>query len=43
MEQREVTLTGTVPDRRTKRLVERVAESVRGVADVHNQLRLKAG
>jgi len=43
VEQREVTLTGTVPDRRTKRLVERVAESVRGVADVHNQLRLKAG
>jgi hypothetical protein len=36
----EVTLTGTVPDRRTKRLAESVAESVRGVVDVHNQLRL---
>jgi osmotically-inducible protein OsmY len=33
-------LTGTVSDRRTKRLAESVAESVRGVVDVHNQLRL---
>jgi hypothetical protein len=36
----EVTLTGTVPDRRTKRLAEVVAEQVHGVADVHNRLRL---
>jgi osmotically-inducible protein OsmY len=40
VEKGEVTLTGTVPDRRTKRLAETVAEGVRGVADVHNQLRL---
>jgi osmotically-inducible protein OsmY len=40
VENGEVTLTGTVPDRRTKRLAESVAESVRGVLDVHNQLRL---
>jgi len=37
---REVTLEGTVDDRRTKRLVEDVAESVHGVADVHNRLRI---
>lgn len=36
----EVTLTGTVPHRRMKRLAEDVAESVRGVRDVHNQLRI---
>ncbi len=40
VENGEVTLTGTVPDRRMKRLAEDVAECVRGVADVHNQLRL---
>lgn len=40
VENGEVTLTGTVSDRRTKRLAETVAESVRGVVDVHNQLRL---
>jgi hypothetical protein len=40
VENGEVTLTGTVSDRRTKRLAESVAESVRGVVDVHNQLRL---
>lgn len=39
----EVTLTGTVPDRRSKRLAEAVAETVRGVVDIHNQLRLKRG
>jgi hypothetical protein len=39
----EVILTGTVPDRRTKRLAEQVAESVRGVADVHNHLTLAKG
>jgi BON domain-containing protein len=36
----EVTLEGTVPDRRTKRLAEAVADTVRGVVDVHNRLRL---
>jgi osmotically-inducible protein OsmY len=36
----EVTLAGTVPDRRTKRLAEDVADSVRGVLDVHNLLTL---
>jgi BON domain len=43
VESGEVTLTGTVPDRQTKRLAERVSESVRGVVDVHNQLRLAQG
>ena len=36
----EVYLKGTVGDRRTKRLAEDIAESVTGVRDVHNQLRL---
>lgn len=36
----EVTLIGAVEDRRTKRLAEDVAESVSGVRDVHNQLRI---
>jgi len=36
----EVTLTGYVDSRRTKRLAEDIAESVRGVKDVHNQLRV---
>lgn len=35
-----VRLTGTVPDRRMKRLAEDVAESVRGVEDVENHLRM---
>jgi hypothetical protein len=37
---REVTLEGTVEDRWTKRLVEDAAQSVRGVTDVHNHLRV---
>jgi hypothetical protein len=37
----EVTLTGTVEDRQSKRMAEDVAESVSGVKDVHNQLRLQ--
>jgi hypothetical protein len=37
----EVTLSGTVPDRRTKRLAEDVVDRVRGVSDVHNRLRLE--
>jgi osmotically-inducible protein OsmY len=36
----EVTLTGKVGDRRQKRLAEDLAESVPGVVDVHNELRL---
>ena len=36
----EVTLTGTVESRRMKRHAEDLAESVRGVRDVHNQLRV---
>lgn len=36
----EVTITGSVPDRWTKRLAEDVAEDCRGVKDVHNQLRV---
>jgi hypothetical protein len=36
----EVTLEGTVEDRRSKRLAEDLAESVRGVTDVHNHLRI---
>jgi hypothetical protein len=36
----EVTLIGKVQDRRQKREAENVAEGVRGVVDVHNQLRL---
>lgn len=39
----EVTLTGTVDDRRTKRLAEDIAESVSGVNDVHNQLKVDRG
>ena len=37
---REVTLEGVVEDRKTKRLVEDVAASARGVRDVHNRLRV---
>jgi hypothetical protein len=37
----EVTLTGTVRDRRTKREVEAIVDGVSGVTDVANQLRLK--
>lgn len=36
----EITLTGTVDSRKTKRMAEDVAESVPGVKDVHNQLRI---
>jgi hypothetical protein len=37
----EVILTGTVDDRRTKRLAEQVVEGLSGVHDVVNQLRVK--
>ena len=40
-EQREVTLEGTVEDRRAKRLAEDTAESVFGVRDVQNRLRIR--
>ena len=36
----EVTLSGVVESRRIKRLAEDIAESVRGVRDVHNHLRV---
>ncbi len=37
----EITLTGTVDERRTKRLAEDLAEGIAGVKDVHNHIRLK--
>ena len=37
----EVILTGLVDERRMKRLAEDVAENVRGVKDVHNQIRVQ--
>ena len=37
----EVTLTGTVPNRETKRNVEELAESISGVKEVQNNLRVK--
>ncbi len=37
----EVTLTGTVDDRDSKRLAEDIAQSVSGVKDVHNQVRVE--
>jgi hypothetical protein len=36
----EVTLTGQVHDRLSKRLAEDIVEDIRGVKDVHNQLRV---
>jgi hypothetical protein len=37
----EITLTGTVPDRGSKRRAELLVEHLRGVTDVHNQLTIK--
>lgn len=37
----EVTLTGTVDERLSKRMAEEVAENISGVKDVHNQVRVK--
>ncbi len=37
----EVTLSGTVPDRQAKRLAEDISDSVYGVRDVHNGLRIQ--
>jgi hypothetical protein len=39
----EVTLTGTVDERNAKRLTEDLAESIQGVSQVHNQLRVQSG
>jgi osmotically-inducible protein OsmY len=36
----EVTLIGTIPTRSQKRLAEDLAGTIRGVKDVHNQLRM---
>jgi hypothetical protein len=41
VEDGEVTLTGGVPDRRTKRMVEVNVDRIYGVIDVHNRLRLQ--
>jgi hypothetical protein len=38
-----VTLTGTVDQRKTKRMAEDLVESVSGVKDVHNQIRVQQG
>ena len=37
----EVTLSGTVTDRRSKRIAEEIVEGVRGVRDVHNRLTIR--
>jgi osmotically-inducible protein OsmY len=37
----EVTLTGTVQEKRFKHMAERIVESLSGVQEVHNQLRIK--
>jgi len=39
----EVTISGSVEDRRIKRMVEDLVEGVSGVKEVHNQLRAQAG
>jgi hypothetical protein len=39
----EVTLEGTVPDRRSKHRAEDLSDSVAGVTDVHNRLRAQKG
>lgn len=41
VERDEVVLDGVVPDRRAKRMAEDTAESVSGVHDVHNRLRIR--
>ncbi|WP_438017017.1 BON domain-containing protein [Sorangium sp. So ce315] len=41
VENSEVTLEGTVPQRHHKRIIELVAEGVRGVEDVHNRIRVQ--
>jgi hypothetical protein len=39
----EITLSGTVEDRHAKRLAEDIAESVSGVREVHNQIKVQQG
>lgn len=39
----EVTLTGTVEDRRIKRMAEEALDTIPGIRDVHNQLRVDHG
>jgi hypothetical protein len=41
VETAEVTLRGTVPDRRSKRLAEHIVEACGGVEDVHNRLEVR--
>ena len=41
VENSEVILKGTVDSRRSKRMAEDIAESVSGVRDIHNQLRVE--
>jgi hypothetical protein len=41
VEEAEVTLSGTVADRRQKRMVEANVERIAGVVDIHNRLRLR--
>ena len=43
VENGEVTLTGEVEDRRSKRLAEEIVERLPGVRDVHNELRARRG
>ena len=43
VQQGEVKLDGTTPDRHQKRLAEDIAENVQGVKDVHNQLKANKG
>jgi hypothetical protein len=41
VENGEVTLTGTVESRQAKRLAEDVLDSISGIRDIHNQLRVQ--
>ncbi len=43
VENGEVILTGDVPDRKTKRLAEDISDSVPGVRDVQNRLKIQEG
>jgi hypothetical protein len=43
VENGEVWLSGEVEDRRSRRLAEEIVEHVRGVRDVHNELRARRG
>jgi hypothetical protein len=41
VENGEVTLTGTVENRQAKRLAEDILDSISGIKDIHNQLRVQ--